>query len=67
MKKIFENTNAGLDIEFLAAEFPSQSGIENYQTNRQTNKLFWWLYFIISQRLENYVTRGQYWLSYNIA
>ena len=28
----FENTSAGLDIGFLAAEFPSQSDTENYVT-----------------------------------
>jgi len=28
----FENTGAGLGIGFLAAEFPSQSDIENYVT-----------------------------------
>jgi len=28
----FENTSAGIDIGFLASEFPSQSDIENYVT-----------------------------------
>jgi len=35
----FENTNAALDIGFLAAEFPSQSDIKNYVTRGQIDFL----------------------------